>query len=251
MTENSARALRLLSLLQARRQWPGADLADRLGVSARTLRRDVERLRDLGYPVQARPGTGGGYEMTAGAALPPLGLDEEEAVALIVGLLAARPGGTVTGGTDVSDRVLTKLLPALPGPLARQLRALAAAIEPASLQAGADPRPRADSLALLAVAQTCQDRARISFGYTSADGRQAQRHAEPHSLVLLGQCWYLVAWDLDRQDWRTFRIDRMRPPQRAGGHFAPRPVPGPNAAAYVRVSIDDLLARSSARSGVP
>ncbi|HET7018456.1 MAG TPA: YafY family protein [Streptosporangiaceae bacterium] len=243
MTETSARVLRLLSLLQARRQWSGADLADRLGVSARTLRRDVEGLRDLGYPVHARPGTGGGYELAAGAALPPLGLDEEEAVALIVGLLAALPGGTVTGSTDVSSRVLAKLLPALPQPLARQVQALAAAITPVSREAGAGPRSHADATALLAVAQTCQDRARITFGYTVAGGGQAQRHAEPHGLVLLGQCWYLVAWDLDRQDWRSFRVDRMRPPQRAGGHFAPRTVPGPDAAAFVRVSIDALLAR--------
>lgn len=243
MTQTSARALRLLSLFQARRQWPGVELTDRLGVSARTLRRDVERLRDLGYPVQARPGTGGGYELAAGTALPPLGLDEEEAVALIVGLLAALPGGTVIGNTDVSDRVLAKLLPALSRPLARQVQALAAAIRPVSPQAGAGARPHADALALLAVAQTCQDRARITFGYTVAGGVHAQRRAEPHGLVLLGQCWYLVAWDLDRQDWRTFRIDRMRPPQRAGGHFALRPVPGPDAAAFVRVGIDALLAR--------
>jgi predicted DNA-binding transcriptional regulator YafY len=243
MTETSARALRLLSLLQARPQWPGAALADRLGVSARTLRRDVERLRDLGYPVQAQPGTGGGYELAAGAALPPLGLDEEEAVALIVGLLAALPGGTATAGTDISERVLAKLLPALSRPLARQVQALAAAITPVAPQAGDGARPHADAMALLAVAQTCQDRARITFGYTAADGAQGQRHAEPHSLVLLGHCWYLVAWDLDRQDWRSFRIDRMTPPQRAGGHFAPRPVPAPDAAAFVRVSIDTLLAR--------
>ncbi|HXS61858.1 MAG TPA: WYL domain-containing protein [Streptosporangiaceae bacterium] len=243
MTQTSARVLRLLSLLQVRRQWPGPDLADRLGVSARTLRRDVERLRDLGYPVHARPGTGGGYELAAGAALPPLGLDEEEAVALIVGLLAALPGGTVGGGTDVSSRVLAKLLPALPQPLARQVQALAAAITPVSREAGAGARPHADAAALLAVAQTCQERARITFGYTVAGGVPTQRHAEPHGLVLLGQCWYLVAWDLDRQDWRSFRVDRMRPPQRAGGHFAPRPVPGPDAAAFVRVSIDALLAR--------
>jgi predicted DNA-binding transcriptional regulator YafY len=241
MAETSARALRLLSLLQARRQWSGGELADRLGVSARTLRRDAERLRDLGYPVRARPGTGGGYELAAGAALPPLGLDEEEAVALTVGLLAARPGGPAMGSSDVSDRVLAKLLPALPRPLARQVQALAATITPVSREAG--PRPHADAMALLAVAQTCQERARITFGYTPAGGVPAQRQAEPHGLVLLGQCWYLVAWDLDRQDWRSFRVDRMRPPQRTGGHFAPRPVPGPDAAAFVRVSIDALLAR--------
>jgi len=243
MTETSARVLRLLSLLQSRRLWSGPDLADRLGVSARTLRRDVEHLRDLGYPVRARPGTGGGYELTAGAALPPLGLDEEEAVALTVGLLAALPGGTVLGSSDVSNRVLAKLLPALPRPLGRQVQALAASITPVSREAHADQWPRADALALLAVAQTCQERARITFGYTAAGCEQAQRHVEPHGLVLLGQCWYLVAWDLDRQGWRSFRVDRMRPPQRAGGHFAPRPVPGPDAAAFVRVSIDALLAR--------
>jgi predicted DNA-binding transcriptional regulator YafY len=245
MTDTSSRVLRLLSLLQARRQWPGADLADRLGVSPRTLRRDVERLRDLGYPVRAWRGTGGGYELAAGAALPPLGLDEEEAVALTVGLLAARPGGTVTGSADISGRALAKLTQALPRQLARQVQALAAAIGPPSPDGGAGTGPHADATSLLALAQACQESARITFGYTAHDGAQAQRHAEPHWLVLLDPCWYLVAWDLDRQDWRTFRLDRMRTPGRVGGHFAPRQAPGPDAGTFVRAGVHALLTLSA------
>jgi predicted DNA-binding transcriptional regulator YafY len=251
MTNASARVLRLLSLLQARRQWSGADLADRLGVSARTLRRDVERLRELGYPVRAWPGTGGGYQLAAGAALPPLGLDEDEAVALTVGLLAALPGGTVTGNVDISGRALAKLTPALPKQLARQIEALAASIVPTSRDASADTGPHADAIALLAVAQACHETARITFGYTARDGAQTQRHAEPHWLVLMGPCWYLLAWDLDRQDWRSFRVDRMSSPRRACGHFARRQAPGADAGTFVRAGIDALLALRPGPGGGP
>jgi predicted DNA-binding transcriptional regulator YafY len=242
VADTSARMLRLLSLLQARRQWPGPDLAGRLGVSARTLRRDVDRLRELGYPVRARRGTDGGYELAAGAALPPLGLDEEEAVALTVGLQAALQGAAVTGIADTSARALAKLAPALPGPLRRQVGALAAMTVPATWSGDGEHRPAPDATALLAAAQACREAARVGFGYTARDGALTDRDVEPHWLVLLGRCWYLVAWDLARHDWRTFRIDRMGPPRQSGRHFAPRRLPAPDAGAFVRDSIQSLLA---------
>jgi predicted DNA-binding transcriptional regulator YafY len=242
VADTSARMLRLLSLLQARRWWPGADLAGRLGVSARTLRRDVGRLRELGYPVRARRGTGGGYELAAGAALPPLGLDEEEAVALTVGLQAAVQGAAVTGIAGTSARALAKLAPALPGPLRRQVGALAAMTVPAAWGGDGEPGPAPGAAALLAAAQACREAARLTFGYTASGGARTDREVEPHWLVLLGRCWYLVAWDLARHDWRTFRVDRMGPPHRSGRRFAPRRLPAPDAGAYVRDSIQALLA---------
>jgi len=242
VADTSARMLRLLSLLQVRRWWPGADLAGRLGVSARTLRRDVGRLRELGYPVRARRGTGGGYELAGGAALPPLGLDDEEAVALTVGLQAAAQGAAVAGIAGTSARALAKLAPALPGPLRRQVGALAAMTVPAAWGGDGEPGSAPSAAALLAAAQACREVARVAFGYTSRGGARTDREVEPHCLVLLGRCWYLVAWDLTRHDWRTFRIDRMEPPRRSGRHFAPRRFPAPDAGAYVRDSIQALLA---------
>jgi predicted DNA-binding transcriptional regulator YafY len=234
--------LRLLSLLQARRQWPGPDLAGRLGVSARTLRRDVDRLRELGYPVRARRGTDGGYELDAGAALPPLGLDEEEAVALAVGLLAARPGAAVTGLADTSVRALAKLAPALPAPLRRRVGALTAVTVPVGWGEAGQAGPAPDAAALLAAAQACRAAARVAFSYTARDGARSDREVEPHGLVLLGRCWYLVAWDLARHDWRTFRIDRMGAPRRCGPPFAPRRLPAADPGAFVRDRIQALLA---------
>jgi predicted DNA-binding transcriptional regulator YafY len=242
VADTSARMLRLLSLLQARRWWPGADLAGRLGVSARTLRRDVDRLRELGYPVRARRGTGGGYELAGGAALPPLGLDEEEAVALIAGLAAAAQGAAVAGITGPPARALAKLARALPGPLRRPAGALAAVTVLAAWDGDGGPGPAPGAAALLAAAQACRESARVAFGYTARGGARTDREAEPHGLVLLGRCWYLVAWDLARHDWRTFRIDRMGPPRRPGPHFAPRRLPAPDAGAFVRDSIQALLA---------
>jgi predicted DNA-binding transcriptional regulator YafY len=181
VADTSARMLRLLSLLQARRWWPGAELAGRLGVSARTLRRDVGRLRELGYPVRARRGTGGGYELAAGAALPPLGLDEEEAVALTVGLQDA----AVAGIAGTSARALAKLAPALPGPLRRQVGALAAMTVPAAWGGDGEPGPAPGAAALLAAAQACREAARVAFGYTARGGARTDREVEPHWLVLL------------------------------------------------------------------
>lgn len=232
MADPSVRTLRLLSLLQSHRHWTGGELADRLGVSARTLRRDVDRLRELGYPVQARPGTDGGYQLAAGAVLPPLVLDDEEAVSLVVGLLAAAQSG-VAGTAEASVRALAKIVPVMPSRLRRQVADLHAMTEPVRL-GEADP---VDAGALTEVARACRDTERVRFGYTTAAGDRAERHVEPHRLVSLGRRWYLVAHDLDRHDWRSFRLDRLAAPTRTGQRFAPRPLPAADAAAFVRAGL--------------
>src|SRR6478736_5640896 len=210
MANTSSRTLRLLSLLQTHRYWPGAELADRLGVSVRTLRRDVDRLRELGYPVEANRGVDGGYQLAAGAAMPPLVLDDEEAVALAVGLQAAANGG-VAG--------------------------VAEATVPATF---ADGGPAVDPGTLTAVAQACRDAERLEFGYAAADGTRTDRLVEPFRLVPLGRRWYLVAYDLHRHDWRSFRLDRLDAPRRTGARFRPRDLPADDAAAFVRAGLRNL-----------
>ena len=227
MTETSGRLLRLLSLLQARREWSGRELADRLEVSGRTIRRDIERLRELGYPVDALTGPTGGYRLHAGTAMPPLLLDDDEAVAIAVGLRSAA-GASVTGIEETSVRALVKLEQVLPSTLRRRVNALGAAT--ATLPAGG---PRIDAECLTAIAGACRDRERLRFPYRSRDGSESRRLVEPHSLVNLGRRWYLVAWDCDREDWRTFRVDRLERPSPAGTRFAAREVPGGDPAAYV------------------
>jgi predicted DNA-binding transcriptional regulator YafY len=241
MLETSARLLRLLSLLQARRDWPGTELAQRLGVSPRTLRRDVDKLRDLDYPVHAMRGTSGGYRLGPGATLPPLLLDDEEAVAVVVGLRAAA-GGTIAGAEEASVRALAKLEPLLPARLRHKINAL---------RLVALPLPGAgqsiDAQALTVIAMAARDQQRIRFGYTSRDGTQASRAAEPHGLVHTGRHWYLLAWDPARDDWRTFRVDRISSPQVTGPRFTPREVPGGDAAAYVARSVSAAPYRYQAR----
>src|SRR6266511_595833 len=212
MLETSARLLRLLSLLQARRDWTGADLADRLGVSARTVRRDVERLRDLGYPVHATRGTDGGYRLGAGAAMPPLLLDDEEAVAVAVGLRTAT-GGAIAGIEETSVRALAKLEQVLPSRLRRRVNALqtyTVRIPPDS------PVPTVEPAVLTVLAACCRDHERLRFDYRDHDGSASVRTVEPHRLVNWGRRWYLVAWDVDRRDWRTFRVDRIAPREPTG-----------------------------------
>jgi predicted DNA-binding transcriptional regulator YafY len=216
MLETSARLLRLLSLLQARRRWTGPELAERLGVTTRTVRNDVERLRELGYPVDAGPGVTGGYRLAVGAALPPLLLDDDEAVAVAVGLRSAA-AGTVAGIEDVSVRALAKLDRLLPARLRRRIGALAATV--VTLPGDG---PAVDAGVLMTVAAACRDHERLRFGYRTHDGSAATRHTEPHRLVSSGRRWYLLAWDLDRLDWRTFRVDRMTPLLPAGPPFRPR-----------------------------
>lgn len=217
MLETSARLLRLLSLLQAHREWSGPDLADRLGVTPRTIRRDVDRLRELGYPVNASPGTGGGYQLGAGAELPPLLLDDDEAVAVAVGLRTAAGQG-IEGIGETSVSALAKLEQVLPNRLRRRVGALNAFTVPMLR----DPQPSAvDPGVLTELANACRDRERLRFDYRDHGGSPTRRTVEPHRLVCTERRWYLVAWDVDRDDWRTFRADRITPRPPHGPRFTP------------------------------
>ncbi|MGW2641458.1 helix-turn-helix transcriptional regulator [Streptomyces sp. NPDC001348] len=242
MLETSARLLRLLSLLQAHREWSGAELADRLGVTPRTVRRDVDRLRELGYPVNASPGTGGGYQLGAGAELPPLLLDDEEAVAVAVGLRTAAGQG-IEGIGETSVRALAKLEQVLPHRLRRRVGALNAFTVP-MLRA---PLPSAvDPAVLTELANLCRDAERLRFEYRSHDGAIGRRTVEPHRLVCTERRWYLVAWDLDRADWRTFRVDRITPRPPHGPRFIPREPPAEDLAAYVSQGVSTRVYASHA-----
>ncbi|MGW7289467.1 helix-turn-helix transcriptional regulator [Streptomyces sp. NPDC054847] len=229
MLETSARLLRLLSLLQAHREWSGADLADRLGVTPRTVRRDVDRLRELGYPVNASPGTGGGYQLGAGAELPPLLLDDEEAVAVAVGLRTAAGQG-IEGIGETSVRALAKLEQVLPNRLRRRVSALNAFTVP---MLRGQQRSTVDPGVLTELANACRDSERLRFEYRDHGGAATRRTVEPHRLVCTERRWYLVAWDVERGDWRTFRADRIVPRPPHGPRFAPRTPPADDLAAYV------------------
>jgi predicted DNA-binding transcriptional regulator YafY len=226
MVDTSARLLRLLSLLQTRRDWSGAELADRLGVAVRTVRRDVGRLRGLGYPVHATQGSAG-YRLEAGASLPPLLLDDEEAVAVAVGLRTAA-GGSVAGIEEASLRALAKLEQVLPS----RLRHRVATLNAATVRVGG-AGPAVSPEALMAIAEACRRSERLRFDYTGARGGAAVRCVEPHRLVSFGRHWYLVAWDTDRDGWRTFRVDRLVPRTPTGPRFAPRDPPDGDVAAYL------------------
>ncbi|MFD3683370.1 helix-turn-helix transcriptional regulator [Nocardiopsis sp. NPDC058631] len=227
MAETSARLLALLSLLQTPRDWSGTDLAERLGVTTRTIRRDMDRLRALGYPVHATRGTAG-YRLASGAAMPPLLLDDEEAVAVVVGLRTAADG-SVRGSEEASLRALAKLEQVLPSRLRQRVNTL----HGATVRAGAQPGPTVSSETLVAVAEACRRRERLRFDYTSPRGGATVRTVEPHSLVSFGRRWYLVAFDTDRDDWRSFRVDRLTPRALTGPRFAPREPPRGDAAAYL------------------
>jgi predicted DNA-binding transcriptional regulator YafY len=231
MTQTSSRLLELLSLLQGRRDWPGEELADRLEVSGRTIRRDIERLRRLGYPVESLTGPAGGYRLRAGSAMPPLLLDDEEAIAIAVGLRTAARA-SVTGIEETAVRALVKLEQVLPAHLRRRVGALSSATF--TLPA---PGPTVDPQHLTAIAATCRDSERLRFAYRSRDGTDSRREVEPHSLVNYGRRWYLVAWDRGREGWRTFRVDRLARPTSAGVRFAPRRLPTNDAATFVEQSI--------------
>jgi predicted DNA-binding transcriptional regulator YafY len=223
----SARLLSLLSLLQSRRSWSGPELAERLGVGTRTIRRDIDRLRSLGYPVRGEPGIAGGYRLGAGAALPPLLLDDEEAVAVAVGLRTAA-SGTVTGIEETSMRALAKLEQVLPSRLRRRVRAIGSFTVPTLTAA-----PTVDAEVLATIASACRDQERLRFGYRTYAGAAGERTVEPHRLVQLGRRWYLVAWDANRADWRSFRVDRVTTPLSVGARFPPRRPPSGGAAAFV------------------
>ncbi|MFJ2394406.1 helix-turn-helix transcriptional regulator [Streptomyces sp. NPDC087843] len=249
MLETSARLLRLLSLLQAHRDWSGADLADRLGVTPRTVRRDVDRLRELGYPVNASPGTGGGYQLGAGAELPPLLLDDDEAVAVAVGLRTAAGQG-IEGIGETSVRALAKLEQVLPNRLRRRVSTLNAFTVP--MLRGPGPSD-VDPAVLTELANACRDSERLRFEYLDHGGSPTRRTVEPHRLVCTERRWYLVAWDVDRDDWRTFRVDRITPRPPHGPRCPPRTPPADDLAAYVSrgVSTGAYAAHAVVRLFVP
>ncbi|MFF3753049.1 helix-turn-helix transcriptional regulator [Streptomyces sp. NPDC002018] len=232
MTDTPARLLSLLSLLQTPREWPGSELAERLGVSPRTIRRDIDRLRDLGYPVEASKGAIGGYRLVAGTAMPPLLLDDEEAVAIAVGLRAGA-GHAIEGVDEASVRALAKLEQVLPSRLRHRVSTLQAATIPVTRGDGATIDPR--TLTVMAGAVTGGERLR--FGYRSGDGTETKRQVEPYRLVSTGWRWYLVAYDLGREDWRTFRVDRVSEPFATGARFTPRELPDGDAAQFLRRSM--------------
>lgn len=230
----TARSLQLLSLLQRHRVWPGDELADRLGVTTRTLRRDVDRLRGLGYRVDSTAGAGGGYRLGPSSQIPPMLLDDDDAVAIAIGLRMAA-GATIDGIDDAAVATMAKLEQVLPDRVRRRVTALHQSIETIRWQ-----HPDAsliDGDELVVIAQACRDREEIRFDYRDRQGDETTRLVEPHQLVAAGRRWYLVAWDVRRADWRTFRVDRLRRTTLAGGRFEPRALPDGSASAYVTASL--------------
>ncbi|MFI1199461.1 helix-turn-helix transcriptional regulator [Streptomyces sp. NPDC020883] len=240
MSETSARLLNLLSLLQTPREWPGRELAERLRVTTRTIRRDIERLRELGYPVHATMGAEGGYRLAAGTAMPPLLLDDEEAVAIAVGLRSTA-GHTIAGIEEASVRALAKLEQVLPARLRRRVGTLGTATVP--MPAGDGPTVDPEHLTVLAAAIANHERVR--FGYRGGAGDLGRRLVEPHRLVAAGRRWYLVAFDNDRDDWRIFRVDRLSEPFATGVRTPPRELPAADAGAYVRERMRGMAATAA------
>ncbi|OBJ99115.1 transcriptional regulator [Mycolicibacterium fortuitum] len=240
-SETTGRVLQLLGLLQSRRTWTGEELAERLGVSTRSVRRDIERLRELGYPVQASKGQGGGYQLGAGAALPPLLLDPDEAVAMAVCLRLAA-GGSVAGVGESALRALSKLDQVMPA----RLRSQVSAVHDATVTL--DPNPSDSPVepeVLMVLARACRDREHVTTDYTDIRGNHTQRRLEPYQLVTTGRRWYLMAYDRDREDWRSLRLDRMSSVAARGTTFMPREAP--DAAEYVGRSISSSPYRYIAR----
>ncbi|WP_405903589.1 YafY family transcriptional regulator [Streptomyces sp. NBC_00656] len=229
MLETSARLLRLLSLLQSPREWPGTELAERLGVSGRTVRNDIERLRTLGYPVDATRGSTGGYRLAAGAAMPPLLLEDDEAVAVTIAVRTVARSA-MPGMEETSLQALAKLEQVLPSRLRRRVRALQQYTVPVPADR-ADPG--IDTELLMTLASACRDRERLRLDYRDHAGTPSRRLVEPQRVVNWGRRWYLVAWDVDREDWRMFRVDRITPRTPSGPRFAPREDPEGDAAVYV------------------
>lgn len=217
--ETSARLLRLLSLLQGRRDWTSSELSERLEVTARTVRKDVERLRRLGYPVDARPGVAGGYRLGRGGSLPPLLLDDDEAVAVAVGLRTAA-GGSVAGIEETSVRALAKVLQVMPARLRHKVNGFQEYALPVPW-----PGPRADPAVLTEIAAAARDARRVRFEYRSHEGAESRRDVEPYRLIHDRRRWYLLGWDVDRSAWRTFRADRISLRTPGGPRFTPRPLP--------------------------
>lgn len=228
MLSTSARLLRVLTLLESRRDWPGAELAERLEVSGRTIRYDMVRLRALGYPVEAAPGVAGGYRLGAGAALPPLLLDDDEAVAVAVALRSSTGGG-IAGIEETSVRALVKLEQVLPSRLRRRVNALQAYTVPVAMPGG----PTVEAHLLSTIAAACRDYEVLRIDYRKADGAESTRAVEPYRLVHMGRRWYLVAWDRERRAWRTFRVDRLQLRTPNGPRFTPREPPAEDIGEYV------------------
>ncbi|WP_327121233.1 YafY family transcriptional regulator [Nocardia sp. NBC_01730] len=227
MNDTPARLLRLLSLLQTPREWPGSELAERLGVTDRTVRRDIDRLRELGYPVTATMGATGGYRLVAGSALPPLLVEDDEAVAIAVGLRAAA-GIAVAGIEEASVRALAKLEQVLPAKLRRKVRVFGTALSTPTADG-----PAVDPEVLATLATTVTNRERVRFAYHDESGAESRRNAEPVGLVPVRRRWYLVGYDIDRDNWRVYRVDRIDRPQPTAARFTPRALPAADAAAYV------------------
>jgi predicted DNA-binding transcriptional regulator YafY len=236
--------LRLLSLLQTHRYWPGSELADRLEVSGRTLRRDVDRLRELGYQVDAVRGVAGGYQLRAGGALPPLLLEDEEAVTVAVGLQSAASGGA-PGMEETALQALAKVVALMPPRLRRQMDAIRSQTE--NLTFGGSGGPGLDPATLTVLAQACRDDEPLHFTYAARDADPTERWVEPHRLVTLGRRWYLVAYDRDRQDWRSFRVDRITEPRTTGHRFRPRELPAEDAVTFVQAGIRRMPTRYDVR----
>ncbi len=235
--------LRLLSLLQTHRYWPGPELSERLEVSPRTLRRDVDRLRELGYTVDAVRGSAGGYQLRASSSLPPLLLEDEEAVAIAVGLRTAA-AGAVAGMDGWSVQALSKVLSLMPPRLRRQMDAVASQTEAPGPWEGA---PVFDAAVLTTLAQACRDSELLRFDYVAREAEVTHRRVEPLRLVSLGRRWYLVAYDRDRMDWRSFRLDRISGPEPTGQRFRPRDLPADDALAFVQQGIRRMPQRHAVR----
>ena len=238
----SARMLRLLSLMQTHRYWPGGELAERLEVSPRTLRRDVDRLRELGYVVDAVRGVAGGYQLRAGGQLPPLLLEDEEAVAVAVSLQYSAAGGT-PGMEEIAVQALSKVIALMPPRLRRQMDALRSQTERMPWSGG----PPLDPALLTTLAQACRDSEPIHFTYRARDAEPTERWVEPHRMVSMGRRWYVVAYDRDRQDWRSFRVDRISEPRTSGHTFRPRELPAPDALSFVQAGIRRIPQRYAVR----
>jgi predicted DNA-binding transcriptional regulator YafY len=239
----SSRLLRLLSLLQTPRDWTGTELAQRLEVSPRTVRNDIERLRDLGYPVHATRGPIGGYRLDAGTSMPPLLLEDDEAVAVAIAMRTAT-GGAVEGLEESSLRALAKLEQVLPPRLRRRV----ATVQSVTIQVRRGrPGPTVDPGVLTELARLARERFTVRFDYSDRRQAATQRRAEPYRIVNAGQRWYLVAWDLDRADWRTFRVDRMRPGMSAGVRFTARPLTDAEAEALVARGVPPEARQHQAR----
>ena len=241
MWPTSTRLLQLLAILQTRRDWSGKDLASRLEVSTRTIRTDIERLRELGYPVDATPGVGGGYRLGHGSTMPPLLLDDEEVVAVAVGLRTTTSSG-VTGIEEASLRALVKLEQLMPSRLRHRIDAMRTATVSVP-----GTGPTVDSAVLGAIAAAIRASERLRFTYVDYQGNQTARMAEPERLVVWGSRWYLLAWDVDRNDWRIFRVDRITPRKPSGPRFKPRTLTDDEAASYVQRSAGTATWRYRAR----